>query len=254
MNTDNQAGVTLIAQERKRQIEVEKWDLSHDADYSQGELIGAAGCYAANALSKHLEDYRHTNQSPLAKFQVYYNDKKVGWGDGWPWDKKWDKRKKHDKLRSLVIAGALIAAEIDRLNPPIPSPHPSAEAVSEVWDKVNKRVVTSGVFLDLEGNVWKDQDPHGVDMSGKRKIALSDQYEVRPAHPSPDAGQDLEEKAKEIPAESWKNLVHEAATHAHLIEAEGEGSWNVVFDAYCEGAKHAFLAGANYILKQQKGE
>jgi hypothetical protein len=28
----------------------------------------------------------------------------------------WDKRRKHDRRRKLVIAGALIAAEIDRLD------------------------------------------------------------------------------------------------------------------------------------------
>lgn len=147
MNTNNQAGVKMIAQERQRQIDVEKWDLSHDADYSQGELIGAAGCYIANALSKHLEGYRQTNQSPLAKFQVYYNDKKTGWGDGWPWNKKWDKRKKHDKLRSLVIAGALIAAEIDRLNPEPPSQPaalPSAEAVSDRLVSAAKGILEIG--------------------------------------------------------------------------------------------------------------
>lgn len=126
------SGVEMIAEERQRQIEVEKWDLKHDADYDHGQLIGAAGCYAASALSKHLEDMRHTNQSPLAHFEIYQNGEipsivndgdrsdrrvqKAGWVDAWPWDKKWDKRRKHDKVRSLVIAGALIAAELDRLN------------------------------------------------------------------------------------------------------------------------------------------
>lgn len=33
----------------------------------------------------------------------------------WPWSDAWDKRKKHDRIRQLSIAGALIAAEINRL-------------------------------------------------------------------------------------------------------------------------------------------
>lgn len=112
-------GIDLIAEERQRQIEVEGWDYNQDDNYKRGEMMGAAGCYVANALSKHLEDYNHTNQSPLAHFEIYsFNttkEEKSGWIDAWPWDKKWDKRWKHDKMRSLVIAGALIAAEIDRL-------------------------------------------------------------------------------------------------------------------------------------------
>ena len=33
----------------------------------------------------------------------------------WPWDKSYNKRHKHNRIRQLEIAGALIAAEIDRL-------------------------------------------------------------------------------------------------------------------------------------------
>lgn len=35
--------------------------------------------------------------------------------DAWPWDKQDYPRKKHGRLRRLAIAGALIAAEMDRL-------------------------------------------------------------------------------------------------------------------------------------------
>lgn len=37
------------------------------------------------------------------------------WVDAWPWDKQYDKREKHDRIRRLVIAAALIVAEIERL-------------------------------------------------------------------------------------------------------------------------------------------
>jgi hypothetical protein len=116
--------VELIAKERQRQIEIEKWDYSHDADYGNGELIGAAACYAVNALNKDREKpfaRAQVYDEPETDFMVNNGDRgdrrlnKGGWRDAWPWDAEYDKRKKHDKMRSLVIAGALIAAEIDRL-------------------------------------------------------------------------------------------------------------------------------------------
>jgi hypothetical protein len=113
--------IELIAKERQRQIEVEKWDEKHDeSSAGSGQLVGAALCYAANYLNK-------THGDGFARAQIFgIADPKVSlvglrypnkgkWIDAWPWDSKWDKRSKHDKLRSLEIAGALIAAEIDRL-------------------------------------------------------------------------------------------------------------------------------------------
>lgn len=130
--TTIKSGVELIAEERQRQIEKEGWTNLHDSEYHASmQLSGAAGCYIANAINKFYEEdiKRHGEK---ARFQYKYdaeldflvNDgdrgdrrlSKGGWKDGWPWGEEWDKRKKHDKLRSLVIAGALVAAEIDRLN------------------------------------------------------------------------------------------------------------------------------------------
>ena len=116
-------GAELIAEERQRQLEIEKWDYDHDEDYKNGELIGAAACYAVNALNKdgiksrvqiHLEaesSFFSGNTGDRGDRQL----RKAGWYDAWPWDEQWDKRSKHDKQRSLVIAGALIAAELDRM-------------------------------------------------------------------------------------------------------------------------------------------
>lgn len=117
-------GIELIAEERQRQIEVEGWNNVHDSDHDAMQMTGAAACYAANAINKQ-------GKGPLARFQYNFppelnflvnngdrGDRKVddgGWKDGWPWDVRYDKREKRDAQRSLVIAGALIAAEIDRL-------------------------------------------------------------------------------------------------------------------------------------------
>lgn len=98
-------GIDLIAKERKRQIEKEGFNSTHDAQHEGDELAWAAACYAAPEPIFRLEDYA---VGPRAGYTF---------ADPWPewWDEEWDKREKHDRIRKLVIAGALIAAEIDRL-------------------------------------------------------------------------------------------------------------------------------------------
>lgn len=105
-------GAELIAQERQRQIEIEGYNLQRDVDeYSRDQLKGAALCYLVNAFTKSRPDL-----GVKASINNYIGDNV----DPWPWDEKYDKRVKHDALRSLVISGALIAAEIDRLLTPPP--------------------------------------------------------------------------------------------------------------------------------------
>jgi hypothetical protein len=88
------SGVELIAEERKRQMEQEGWNTDHDDDHYNEELAAAASCYAR-------PDER--------------GDKGNGVPEYWPWDDKWWKPTPKDRVRELVKAGALIAAEIDRL-------------------------------------------------------------------------------------------------------------------------------------------
>lgn len=88
-------GVELIAEERKRQIEIEGWTAEHDAKYVCGELTDAAVCYA-------IRGYWRTRYDSFLKIV-------------WPWDPKWWKPSQDDRIRELAKAGALIAAEIDRL-------------------------------------------------------------------------------------------------------------------------------------------
>jgi hypothetical protein len=91
-------GAELIAAERLRQIVEEKWSARHDAEHRRGELSKAAVHYANVA-------------STQAAFGITGNFLVPG---NWPWDAKWWKPSK-DPVRNLVKAGALIAAEIDRL-------------------------------------------------------------------------------------------------------------------------------------------
>ncbi len=83
-------GIERIAAERQRQIEVEGFGPEHDSGNENGEMIDAAICYAMNA---EIQDGHHVSI--------------------WPWKEEW--WKPADPIRDLEKAGALIAAEIDRL-------------------------------------------------------------------------------------------------------------------------------------------
>ncbi len=87
-------GIVEIAAERRRQIEVEGWTPEHDDQYVNGEMAQAAACYAAYDDSAGELHQDHVKRM-------------------WPWADEWWKPR--DRLRDLVRAGALIAAEIDRL-------------------------------------------------------------------------------------------------------------------------------------------
>lgn len=85
-------GIELIAEERQRQIEVEGWTPEHDAEHEYGELAIAACCYA----------WKEGDAYPCRQ-------------DWWPWADEWWKPSPKNRIRELQKAGALIAAEIDRL-------------------------------------------------------------------------------------------------------------------------------------------
>lgn len=89
-------GVKRIAAERQRQIEREGWTLEHDDEHEHGELAVAGAWYAIQGTDATME---YPDDDPE--------------GSGWPWGKQWCKPK--DDIANLTRAGALIAAEIDRL-------------------------------------------------------------------------------------------------------------------------------------------
>lgn len=91
-------GVQLIAAERQRQISVEGWTPEHDAEHDSGELASAAAAYALNAACL-LNPF---NGTPIEDTP-----------DMWPWKPSWWKPK--DPVSDLTRAGALIAAELDRI-------------------------------------------------------------------------------------------------------------------------------------------
>ena len=86
-------GAKLIAAERRRQQTMECLSAEHDAQWTNGELALAAIVYACPP---------RRNKWRLMLRRML-----------WPWDSGWWKPR--TRIRDLVRAGALIAAEIDRL-------------------------------------------------------------------------------------------------------------------------------------------
>ena len=109
-------GAEMIVAERKRQIEAEGWDAEHDDDeHAHEELVGAAICYAVNKGDVHDGRVVTGYGQWVGGYFGSTRDLHMSAPVLWPWSDELDKRVKHDRIRSLAIAGALIAAEIDRL-------------------------------------------------------------------------------------------------------------------------------------------
>lgn len=86
-----------VFSERRRQIKEEGWSPAHDDRYVHGQLAEAAACYAIAS--------RHPEGPDIPLHHLPAN---------WPWDESW--WKPTDRRRMLVKAGALILAEIERLD------------------------------------------------------------------------------------------------------------------------------------------
>lgn len=102
--------IAEIAAERKRQIEVEGWSAEHDDEHVDGSLAAAAACYA------HPKQIftAAVHSDPRGDPPMPDTYSRVQWA--WPksWHGKWFKMK--GRRRDLIRAGALIIAEIERLD------------------------------------------------------------------------------------------------------------------------------------------
>ncbi|WP_321336503.1 DUF4406 domain-containing protein [Breoghania sp.] len=94
-------GVARIAAERSRHLSKEGFTPEKDARHRFGEMAAAAACYALICSGRAA----YSNVAPIARATVEF----------WPWDSAWWKPSA-DSRRNLEKAGALIAAEIDRLD------------------------------------------------------------------------------------------------------------------------------------------
>ena len=92
-------GAELIAAERTRQVSGEGWTDDHDDEHGMGEMAAAAMCYAQLCVDEEISEVS------IGSHFVQ---------EWWPWDREWWKPSP-DSIRNLTKAGALLAAEIDRL-------------------------------------------------------------------------------------------------------------------------------------------
>lgn len=157
-------GIQTIAEERERQVTEEGWEPSHDDNHQSGELADAAMAYAYAAGDQARGQSLEYLKSLVPACEVR-----------WPWEDQWWKPS-DDPRRNLAKAGALIAAEIDRLNrlePFVPStkedvgkwivadPEGEEQIVELEWDERGFLMIPLGEGRQLpvgmveKGSVWK---------------------------------------------------------------------------------------------------
>lgn len=88
--------ISDVILERYRQVTKEGWTAEHDNQHVNGEMAAAAAGYAMNSVLADMPEF--AEQVP----------------EHWPWDESW--WKPTTTRRDLVKAGALIIAEIERLD------------------------------------------------------------------------------------------------------------------------------------------
>lgn len=103
-------GTDRIAAERDRQLDL-GYTQDHDVQHDDGDLPFAAAVYAAPTTIYLL---RVSDDEHMAE---HGKGGRVEWVEPWPlgWERKERATSKEERIRELEKAGALIAAEIDRL-------------------------------------------------------------------------------------------------------------------------------------------
>lgn len=112
-------GIELIARERQRQVSEEGWTPEHDDGHVNGEMVLAAVTYM-----------HHANFGE--KLTLFF----------WPWEaESW--KPSPDPIINLTKAGALIAAEIDRLQRAKEAAMKAPTTPSESLDAID-RIIAEG--------------------------------------------------------------------------------------------------------------
>jgi hypothetical protein len=104
-----------VLAERRRQIDKEGWDAKHDDKHADHSMAHAAACYAAHDTMATRARQEQVDAAIRGECPIW-RDKRVRVPLLWPssWHSEWWKPK--DRRSDLVRAGALILAEIERLD------------------------------------------------------------------------------------------------------------------------------------------
>jgi hypothetical protein len=102
-DTERPDGVALIAAERERQVSEEGWTAEHDDQHPRGELATAAAFYALDRHVAVMTEQRTPFTFPMLLGSLQWPFQQESW------------KPSGGRIRCLIKAGALIAAEIDRL-------------------------------------------------------------------------------------------------------------------------------------------
>lgn len=194
--SEQSSGVELIAAERARQMQQEGWTPAHDDDHGDNELLRGAACYVWAARQAAL---------PLGErmsfWDVTYPDQRGtrAWPvPSWPWEACWWKPTT-DSVRNLVKAGALIAAEIDRMQ----REHKAVVASTETHGDGNQ--LPSG----LRGHPGVPCTP----TAGTRDLESSSADSIPlPRHPS-------ERQTPIAPDSEWQSFIRSAWQHIDTCTA-----------------------------------
>lgn len=92
-----------VIAERQRQMSVEGWTPKHDDKYDNNELAFAASCYAFHSAAASWDF-----EGDGTPYDIHPAPK------NWPWEPEW--WKPTNPRRDMVKAGALILAEIERID------------------------------------------------------------------------------------------------------------------------------------------
>jgi hypothetical protein len=113
-----------VLEERRRQVEAEGWTPAHDDAHDDASMARAAACYALPAPMLLLEERPQAYDKSLGRGETpVWAHAQFNVPTMWPrsWRPSWWKPK--DRRRDLVRAGALILAEIERLDRAAPVTH-----------------------------------------------------------------------------------------------------------------------------------
>lgn len=103
-----------VVTERRRQVAEEGWLPEHDDAHSGGELALAGGWYAFNSVYRGPDCIGNVADGDCEANSLFRARRGHG-AYQWPWGMSWWKPSE-DPRRDLVKAGALILAEIERLD------------------------------------------------------------------------------------------------------------------------------------------